>query len=266
MSDPHLNTSLVGDPQTAAHRVVFLHGLFGRGRNFGMIATGLAPEAASLLVDLPNHGASGWTDRFDYAEIADIVANELRRGFAADGSVDVVGHSMGGKVAMVLALRHPDLVRRLVVLDISPVDSRSSRGEFQHLLYSLSSVDLSQVSRRSDAEDRLREKIPKDGVRSFLLQNLKRGDRGYEWEPNLALLRAELPNIMGWPDTSGAQFTGPVLWVRGERSDYVIDEDAPAMRALFPRTRRLTLRDANHWVHSDKPAEVIDALRGFLLS
>lgn len=266
MSGTDLSTTIVGDPETASHRVVFLHGLFGRGRNFGMIATGLAPEAASLLVDLPNHGASGWTERFDYAEIADIVANELRSGFAANGPVDVVGHSMGGKVAMVLALRHPDLVRRLVVLDISPVDSRSSRGEFGHLLDSLSGVDLARVARRSDAEDALREQIPQDGVRSFLLQNLKRGADGYEWEPNLALLRAELPKIMGWPDLGDSRFDGPVLWVRGDRSDYVVDEDAPVMRALFPRTRRLTIRGANHWVHSDKPAEVIDALRSFLLS
>ena len=109
-------------------RVAFLHGLFGRGRNFSRIAQDLEPEAQSLLVDLPNHGQSGWTEGFDFVEIADLVAEHLRAGFAAEGPVDVVGHSMGGKVAMVLALRHPDLVRRLVVVDISrsPRDRRAA--------------------------------------------------------------------------------------------------------------------------------------------
>ena len=128
-----LHSTLVGDPASET-KVVFLHGLFGRGRNFTRIAAGLEPEAQSLMIDLPNHGRSEWTEHFDYAQMADLVAAHLREGLAAAGQVDVVGHSMGGKVAMVLALRHPDLVRRLVVVDISPVSSGGSRGEFQHLL------------------------------------------------------------------------------------------------------------------------------------
>jgi pimeloyl-ACP methyl ester carboxylesterase len=105
----------VGD---SGSRVVFLHGLFGQGRNFATIAKALQPEFRSLLVDLPNHGRSAWTEDFGYKLWADLVADRLRDGFAADGAVHVVGHSMGGKVAMVLALRHPELVDRLVVVDI----------------------------------------------------------------------------------------------------------------------------------------------------
>lgn len=251
----------------AAQRIVFLHGLFGRGRNFSKIATALAPEAQSLLVDLPNHGKSAWTEGFDYAEMADLVAAHLRGGFAADGPVDVVGHSMGGKVAMVLALRHPDLVRRLVVVDISPVNSPSSRGEFQHLIDSLAGVDLASISSRSDADAALLELIPNIGVRGFLLQNLKRGagGSGFEWEPNLALLRAELPTIMGFPEMTGSMFEGAVLWIRGGKSDYVKDEDGPAMRALFPSTILVTIRESGHWVHSEQPEETLAALRSFLL-
>lgn len=267
MTDPSssaVHSTIVGEA-AAARRVVFLHGLFGRGKNFAGIAARLAPEAQCLLVDLPNHGGSAWTEGFDYAQMADLVADHLRAGFAADGPVDVVGHSMGGKVAMVLALRHPELVRRLVVIDISPVGSRASRGDFRHLLDSLASVDLGALERRIDAHAMLREAIPNDGVRGFLLQNLRRGEHGFEWEPNLRMLRAELPAIMGFPDLSGNRFTGPVLWIRGDRSDYVTDEDAPAMRALFPRTVRVTVRGAGHWVHSERPEEVVSALREFLL-
>ena len=250
----------------APHRVVFLHGLFGRGKNFTRVAAGIEPEALSLLIDLPNHGQSGWTAHFSYEQIADLVADHLRAGFAAGGPVDVVGHSMGGKVAMVLALRHPDLVRRLVVLDISPVSADGGRGEFEHLLGSLARVDLASVSRRADADAFLREPIPNDGVRGFLLQNLKREGESFAWEPNLTLLRAELDSVMGFPDTAGATFTGPVLWIGGERSGYVTDADEPAMRALFPRTRRMTMKGAGHWVHSEKPAETVSVLRAFLLS
>ncbi len=246
-------------------RVAFLHGLFGRGRNFSRIAQDLEPEAQSLLVDLPNHGQSGWTERFDFVEIADLVAEHLRAGFAAEGPVDVVGHSMGGKVAMVLALRHPDLVRRLVVVDISPVASGSARGEFAHLLSALAGLDLVSMTSRTEAHAALREAIPNDTVRGFLLQNLQREGDGFAWQPNLRLLHDELEKVMGFPDMSGYRFEGPVLWVRGERSDYVVDDDAPAMRALFPKTTRVTVRGAGHWVHSERPDEFTAALRSFLL-
>lgn len=279
-----LHSTLVGD-RAAPHRVVFLHGLFGRGKNFTTIARGLEPEAQSLLVDLPNHGRSEWTERFDYVQLADLVAERLRAGFDAaepagspqipggrDASsserpapVDVVGHSMGGKVAMVLALRHPDLVRRLVVVDISPVSSGSSRGEFTHLLSSLAGLDLDSLEHRTDAHAALRDAISNDTVRGFLLQNLVRTDGGFAWQPNLRLLHDELETVMGFPDMTGLQFDGPVLWIRGELSDYVTDADAPVMRALFPKVRRTTVKGAGHWVHSQKPDEVVAALRGFLL-
>ena len=266
---PAVHAVRVGADEDARTRVVFLHGLFGRGKNLASIAAGLEPEAQSLLVDLPNHGRSAWIERFDYLETADLVADRIRAEFGATADevpVDVVGHSMGGKVAMVLALRHPGLVRRLAVLDIAPVASGASRGEFRHLLDALEGLDLGNVARRADADAALRAEIPEEGVRGFLLQNLRRGEDGFEWEPNLRLLSAELPAVMGFPDLSGRRFEGPVLWMRGERSGYVEDEDAPAMRALFPRTVRLTVHDAGHWVHAEQPDAVIAALRRFLLA
>lgn len=217
------------------------------------------------MIDLPNHGRSAWTERFDYAQIADLVAAHLRESFAATQPVDVVGHSMGGKVAMVLALRHPELVRRLVVVDISPVSSGASRGEFQHLLGSLAALDLPSYERRSDVDEALAAAVPNTTVRSFLLQNLKHRDGVFTWEPNLELLYRELETVMGFPDMAGATFDGPVLWIRGDRSNYVTDDDVPAMRALFPKARRMTIRGAGHWVHSEKPEEVISAVRAFLL-
>ena len=125
-------------------RVVFLHGLFGQGRNFTQIAAALRPELRSLLVDLPNHGRSAWTESVDYADVADEVAAWLREHLGDDGPAHLVGHSMGGKVAMLLALRHPDLVDRLVVVDISPATSEGA-GEFEHLLDSLAEIGRAHV-------------------------------------------------------------------------------------------------------------------------
>lgn len=261
------STTRGGD--AADNRVVFIHGLFGRGKNFTTIAAGLEPEAQSLLIDLPNHGQSGWTERFDYVQIADLVAEHLRESFAASGPVDVVGHSMGGKVAMVLALRHPELVRRLVVVDIAPVNAGADRSNFGELLEALASVDLERLTRRADAHEALRDAIPNSAVRGFLLQNLRptagEGGAVFAWEPNLELLRAKIGEVMGFPDMSGSQFGGPVLWIGGGRSDYISDADEPVMRALFPRVRRLTVKQAGHWVHSEAPGVTIEALRRFLL-
>ncbi|WP_225753265.1 alpha/beta fold hydrolase [Actinotalea sp. Marseille-Q4924] len=245
--------------------VVFLHGLFGQGRNFAQIAKDLQPEARSLLVDLPNHGRSAWTERFDYVEIADLVAEHLAAGFAADGPVHVVGHSMGGKVAMVLALRHPHLVDRLVVVDIAPA-SGGSLGEFEHLLDSLVALDLSTITRRGDADEQLAERVDDARVRGFLLQNLRPDGDGFRWRANLGLLRRELPAIGGFPDVGDATFDHPVLWVAGERSPYVRDEHGSVMRALFPRTTLVTVRGAGHWVHSEQPEVFVSALRTFLLA
>lgn len=270
MSEISLAADVVG---TGPQRVVFLHGLFGRGRNFAGPAKALnagGERFRSLLVDLPDHGASDWTEAFSYPGIADAVARLIREQpladgapFAAEGTVDVVGHSMGGKVAMQLALRHPDLVRRLVVVDIAPVAAAGGRGNFEHLLDSLAALDLDGLGSRGQADAELAERIPEAGTRGFLLQNLRRESGRFVWQPNLALLRKSLPEIMGWPGTD-AQFDGPVLWIAGGDSDYVRDEDLPAMRALFPRVRRVVVKGSGHWVHSQKPLEFQQILDAFL--
>ncbi|GAA2026254.1 alpha/beta fold hydrolase [Yaniella flava] len=242
-----------------ARRVVFLHGLMGRGKNFTSIARGLIDTTTSLLMDLPNHGASCWTSDFDYIEMADLVADELRRDFCRDEPAVVLGHSMGGKVAMVLALRHPDVLAGLIIEDIAPLDSSTS--EFEHLLGTLLKLDLDSLTARTDAHAALKTDINDDAVRGFLLQNLVRdGQGGFQWEPNLQMLFDNLGTLSGFPMIDGVFEDHPVLWIKGEHSNYVTDEAGEVMRELFPMTRKIQIRDAGHWIHAEQPKRFIETL------
>jgi pimeloyl-ACP methyl ester carboxylesterase len=260
-----VHSTLVGEGDGPV--VVFLHGLFGRGRNFGTTAKAMRPELRSLLVDLPNHGSSPWTDAVDYVAMADAVAEHLGTGVAADGPVHVVGHSMGGKTAMTLALEHPELVDRLVVEDVSPTGSGEA-SEFEHLLGALSRLDLAVLSSLGEADQQLAAEVPQRTLRGFLLQNLRRDGAGrLRWQANLEVLHRDLPVITSDIPHLGSEavFTGPVLWVAGAESDYVTAQAEPLMRRHFPQTRKVTIKGATHWVHSQKPQVFAEVLRRFLL-
>jgi pimeloyl-ACP methyl ester carboxylesterase len=241
-------------------RVVFCHGLFGQGKNWTQAAKALSAEHRVLLLDMPNHGRSPWTERFDYVELADHVASEL-----GDEPVALVGHSMGGKIAMCVALRHPELVERLVVVDVAPVAYPSGR-EFVGYVDTMRALDLSTLERRDQADEALREQVPNPVVRSFLLQNLRRTDDGWHWQVNLDLLGASMDGLTGWPaDRLGeATYDGPVLWIGGADSDYIDDAHAPEMDRRFPRNRRVLVKGAGHWVHSEQPTIFLEVLRRFL--
>ncbi|WP_418062717.1 alpha/beta fold hydrolase [Pimelobacter simplex] len=250
---------------TTGSRVVFLHGLFGQGKNWTGIAKQLAERHRVLLVDLPHHGRSPWPERFDFAEVAAQVVDTL----PDDEPVTLVGHSLGGKVAMVLALLHPERVARLVVADISPVDYEASR-EFPGYIEAMRDLDLSQVERRADAERLLEPAVPDPVVRSFLLQNLRRdaaAPAGWSWQANLEVLDRDLPVISSWPAdelAAVAPYDGPVLWLAGGRSDYVRPAYDAAMDRWFPRNRKVTLKDTGHWLHSERPELFLEVLKRFL--
>ncbi len=259
-----LHTTELGDTGSL---VVFAHGLFGQGRNWTQIGKALAdPDRPDrhrvLLVDLPHHGRSGWEDEFDYVGIADRVAGLLD----ADDPVALVGHSLGGKVAMVLALRHPDLVERLCVVDVSPV-AYDRLSQFESYIAAMRGLDLGSLSRRDDADAALADAVPDPTVRGFLLQNLRRDGEGWRWQVNLDVLGADLSEIGGWPEDrlSGATpYPGPVLWLAGGRSDYVAPTYAAAMDRWFPTNRLVTIKQAGHWVHSEQPEVFLEVLRRFL--
>ncbi|GCD88358.1 alpha/beta fold hydrolase [Nocardioides sp. LS1] len=253
-----LHTTSLGE---SGRRVVFCHGLFGQGKNWTRIGKELAADHRVLLVDMPDHGKSAWSEEFDYLAAADRVA-EL---FSADDPVALVGHSMGGKIAMLVALRHPELVERLCVVDVSPVAYHHT-SEFAGYIAAMQALDLDALERRSEADAALADAVPNPVVRSFLLQNLRHHD-GWSWQPNLDLLGRDLERLGGWPEDRlepGATYDGPVLWIAGQKSDYVTDDYAAAMDRWFPRNRRVTIKGAGHWVHSEQPEVFGEVVKRFL--
>lgn len=261
-----LFTQLIGEGRPD---VVFLHGLFGRGKNWAGIARGLAADGhTSVLFDLPNHGRSPWTQTFDYASMADEVASELRLRLGSAANVSVVGHSMGGKVAMLLALQHPELVRSLVVVDIAPDTSAGVEAQ-KPFVTAMKGLDLERLERRSDAEQALAGQVTDPAVRQFLLQNLKltrapENRNQWQWELNLQLLGDEMDAVAAWPEVGDVSYPGPVLWLAGEKSPYIRPEHRATMERLFPAVEQVTIPGAGHWVHADSPAELTAALTAFL--
>lgn len=241
--------------------VVILHGLFGSSRNWTSVARSLAERNRVFALDLRNHGASPWDERMDYLVMAEDVAAFL----AAQGlsRAAFIGHSMGGKAAMVLALTAPAKVDRLVVVDIAPVARQTMLDGY---IEAMRALDLFGASRRGAIDALLRPAIPDDAVRAFLLQNLVPGPEGMRWRINLRAIGRNMAALAGFPELPPeAVYRGKVLVVRGERSDYIGDKDLDAFRRRFPAFELVTVPGAGHWVHAERPEAFLAAVERFIV-
>jgi len=252
-----LATQVHGSP-TEAPPLVIAHGLFGSARNWGVIAKRLSDERQVIAVDMRNHGDSPWADRHRYPDLAEDLAGVIA---AQGGRADVLGHSMGGKAAMMLALTRPGLVHRLVVADIAPVAYGHTQA---HLIAAMRGLDLADIARRSEADEALAAHIEDQSVRAFLLQSLDLASRPPRWRLNLDVLEAEMPQIIGWPSDIPGRYDGPTLFLSGAQSDYVRREHRDRIKALFPQARFAKIPGAGHWLHAEKPREFEAAVRAFL--
>lgn len=247
---------------TTGPRVVMLHGLLGQGRNLATAAGALAERGHVVTTfDLPGHGRSPWPDRLDYDVLAGAVAEELE---GADGPVVLLGHSMGGKTAMLLALRRPELVRGLVVVDIAPVAHDDTGGsEHDRHLRAMRAMDLATLRSRADADALLAVDVHSAQVRGFLLQNLARDGDAWTWRADLDVLARDLPAIAGFPEV-GTTYDGPALFLAGGDSGYVTDAHRDRILELFPQSRVVRFKGVGHWVHSEAPDLFVDTVAAFV--
>ena len=236
--------------------VAVLHGLFGAAANFGVLQRRLRDEFRVVALDARNHGASPHAPGMNYATLAADVAQTL--GALGVAQAAVLGHSMGGKIAMALALRHPGLVSRLLVADVAPV---RYEPHFRAVAAAMGAIPLHPGLTRADVDAALAEVAPDPRVRLFLSTNLRLGANP-AWRIGLPGIAAALPDIEGW-DEAG-RYNGPVLVLAGERSEYIRPEHRPLFTALFPHARFATLRDAGHWLHADQPDAFVATVRAFL--
>lgn len=238
--------------------LLIVHGLYGSGRNWGVIARRLADTRDVVAVDQRNHGSSPWSDVHDYLAMADDLAEVITQ---MGGKADVLGHSMGGKAAMQLALTKGSLIRRLVVADIAPV--AYGHDQTRHI-DAMRALDLNGVTSRGEADRRLALIVPDDSLRAFFLQSLDiKAEGGPRWRLNFDALAANMGKIVGWPGTDG-RFDGPTLFLSGGDSSYVKPDYRDTIRALFPIARLAKIPGAGHWLHAEKPREFEETVRVFL--
>ena len=249
-----LNLIEHGQP-TDKSGLLIVHGLYGSGRNWGVIAKRLSDERQVVAVDMRNHGHSEWKNSHTYHNLADDLAEVLTH---LDGPFDVLGHSMGGKAAMVLALTRKELVNRLIVADIAPVAYAHTQIGY---IEAMRKVDLTKVEKRSDAESQLKGLVEDPTLSSFFTQSLDIKEK--RWRLNLDVLAEQMPHILSFPKMTGT-FEGQTLFLTGANSDYVKREHRSDIKALFPKSGFLKIPGAGHWLHAEKPREFEAAVRAWL--
>ncbi len=240
--------------------IVLLHGLFGSSSNWGSIAKYLAERYFVLVPDLRNHGQSPHDPDVSYQAMVD----DLLGLFDAQGidAATLVGHSMGGKVSMHLALNYPQRVNALAVVDMSPV---SYSHDFDNILAGFDAVDVHAVKNRSEADAQMATQIPERGIRAFLLQNLVKQADGWGWRLNLASLAARQAEITDFPDQpDGVSYEGPSSFIYGELSGYVKPAYEQAIRRYFPNAVLCPVAGAGHWVYAEQPEGFRRCLEAFL--
>ncbi len=239
--------------------MIILHGLFGYSDNWQTHAKKLADYFRVILVDLRNHGHSEWSDEFSYRSMSEDLF-ELVQDLQLEKTI-LLGHSMGGKVAMQFANDHADVLDKLIVVDIA---NKTYPMHHQHILAGMHAIDLPNIKARSEAESILTEHIDSDGVRQFLLKNLYWKEKGkLAWRMNLKVLESEMPEILTALPLNEIML--PTLFIRGELSNYITDEDIKELEDLFPDSTFLTIPNAGHWVHAEAQEEFLESVLSFCL-
>lgn len=239
--------------------IVILHGLFGSSDNWLTVSKAFAEKYEVFLIDLRNHGQSPHTKSHTYEEMAEdlaqfLVQNNLEK-------IILIGHSMGGKTAMAFAQKYPQKIEKLIIVDISP---RYYPPHHQRELDALHSLDLSTLQNRQEADEIMAKTIPELGIRQFLLKNLYRTEDGiFKWRMNLPVLTAQI-NRIGEESLKNSTISIPTLFLRGENSDYISENDIKLIQTIFTNAQTKTISNAGHWIQAEQPKAFQDVVFNFL--
>ncbi|MEX2443280.1 MAG: alpha/beta fold hydrolase [Alkalispirochaeta sp.] len=258
-----------GDPRRSRHGanpLVVLHGLFGAGDNWRGHAEALRKDRLVLVPDLPNHGRSRHTEDMDFRTVARYLWDALsavsdQLGITAS-EYAILGHSMGGKVAMAMAFQEPSRTERIISADIAPREYPPSHEE---IFEAMDAVTKANIQRRSDADRVMAKRIPTKAIRMFLLKSLVRDDGvgGYRWQLNVEALRRSYGEIRGWPFHE-ERYAGPVLFIAGGNSPYIQPEDTDTIGVHFPDHRLQTIPEVGHWLHVENRETFLALVTAFL--
>lgn len=252
-----LNYKVFGE----GYPVVILHGMFGTLDNWQFIAKKLSSQFMVFILDLRNHGRSPHSKEFNYTLMMEDV-----RAFMEDNWIHhayIVGHSMGGKVAMQLASEYPDMVEKLCVVDIAP---KSYQGNHQAIFDALFALDLSSLQNRTEAYEFLKPRLKSESIVQFILKNISinKDTQQYEWKMNLPVIYEAYEHILGESNLT-LPFDNPTLFIKGENSDYILEQEFESYKTLFPNATLVSIAEAGHWVHSEQTKKFLEHLESFLL-
>jgi len=248
-----LNTLSYGN-STQLPNLLIVHGLYGSARNWSVISKRMSDSRRVIAVDQRNHGDSPWFDTHSYLDMAQDLAQVVEHNGAP---MDIVGHSMGGKAAMILALTRPDLVKRLLVADIAPVAYGHDQSQY---IQAMQSIDLTHMEKRSEVAQALSKHVTDPALQSFFTQSLDLGNK--RWKLNLDVLQRDMHHVLGFPEVTGS-FDKPTLFLSGANSQYVLPDHRPKIKALFPNAVFAKIPNAGHWLHAEQPRAFEQTLRVF---
>jgi pimeloyl-ACP methyl ester carboxylesterase len=243
----------------AGQPVIILHGLMGSSDNWLTVSKPLAEKYELFIVDQRNHGRSPWAEEMNY----DVMVNDLLEFIQQHHIINpvIIGHSMGGKVAMKFATEHPALLSKLIVVDIAP---RYYAPHHQDVLAGLNAIDLNTLQNRVEADQILAAHISSPDVRQFLLKNLYRNEENkFAWRINLQVINEQIDHI-GEALNTNATFGKQALFISGALSDYITDTDKPPIAAAFPHSKVVVIPNANHWVQATQPLAFLNAVTEFI--
>ncbi len=248
--------------EEGAQPLIILHGLFGLSDNWVTFARRIAMEGFEVFViDQRNHGRSPHSGIFNYLALTDDLFD-----FIDEHEIEnpiLLGHSMGGKVAMRFALENPDFVKKMVVVDIS-LKAYPPRKQHKQIIEAMHAVDLSQVKNRREIEEGLTPLISELRIRQFVMKNIYRNEQNqFEWRPHLEGIEDNIDDLFDGIELHKT-FDKPSLFIKGGASDYIVQEDFDAIRTNFPHAEIITIADTSHWVHVEAPERFYQLCSGFM--